>query len=144
MKLLDYKKMPPVAVLMQPFPYFAEPNATVAQVWELMKNYNVRHIPIKQKDRVVGIVSERDLRWMGNPSLALPAPDEIPVSHVMTFNPYLVEIDAPLTDVIKEMTERKIGAAIVVSADRLAGIVTVIDICRALGELLDSKFKYKN
>ena len=73
MKLLDYKKMPPIAALMQPFPYFAESKATVAEVWELMKSHNFRHIPIKQHDRVVGIVSERDLRWMGNPSLALPA-----------------------------------------------------------------------
>ena len=143
MKLLDYKKTPPVAALMQPFPYFAEPDTTVAQVLELMKSHHVRHLPIKQCDRVVGIISERDLRWMGNPSLALPASDEIPVRHVMTYNPYLVEIDTPLTTVISEMTERKIGAAIVISADRLAGIVTVIDICRALGELLDTKFKYK-
>ncbi len=141
MKLLDYKKMPPVAVLMQPFPYFAEPDTSVGQILELMKSHNVRHIPIKQNNRVVGIISERDLRWMGNPSLALPAADEIPVRHVMTFNPYIVEIDMPLTTVISEMTERKIGAAIVVSSGRLAGIVTVIDICRALGEILDSEFK---
>ncbi len=143
MRLLDYKKKPPVTVLMQPFPYFAEPDTPVAEILELMKNHNVRHIPIKQNDRVVGIISERDLRWMGNPAMALPATDEIPVRHVMTFNPYIVEIDTPLTTVISEMTERKIGAAIVVSSDRLAGIVTVIDICRALGELLDSEFKYR-
>ena len=144
MRLLDYKKMPPVAALMQPFPYFAEYNSSVAQVLALMKNHNVRHIPIKQDDRVVGIISERDLRWMGNPSLALPDTDEIPVSHVMTFNPYLVEIDTPLTTVITEMTERKIGAAIVVSSGKLAGIVTVIDLCRALRDLLDANFKYND
>ena len=144
MKLLDYKKLPPVAALMQPFPYFAEPDTTVARILELMTSHNVRHIPIKQHDRVIGIISERDLRWMGNPSLALPAADEIPVHHVMTFNPYIVELDTPLTTVISEMTERKIGAAIVVSSNKLAGIVTVIDICRALGELLDSEFKYKS
>ena len=144
MELLEYKKMPPVAALMNPFPYFAEYNSSVAQVLELMKSHNVRHIPIKQHDRVVGIISERDLRWMGNQSLALPDTGEIPVSHVMTFNPYLVEIDTPLTTVIAEMTKRKIGAAIVISSGRLAGIVTVIDICNALGDLLESEFKYKH
>ena len=144
MRLLDYKRMPPVAVLMQPFPYFAEPDTSVAQILELMKSHNVRHIPIKQHDRVVGIISERDLRWMDNQSLAVPAADEIPVLHVMTFNPYIVEIDTPLTTVISEMSERKIGAAIIVSSGRLAGIVTVIDICRALGEILDSEFKYRS
>lgn len=140
MKLLDYKQMPTVAALMQTFPYFAEPNTSVAHILKLMNSHNIRHVPVKQGDRVIGIVSERDLRWMSSPAIVLPVADEIPVHHVMTSNPYMVEITTPLTIVISEMTERKIGAAIVLSSGRLAGIVTVIDICRALGELLDSKF----
>ncbi len=140
MKLLDYKQMPTVAALMHPFPYFAEPDTSVARILELMNSYNIRHIPVKRGDRVVGIVSERDLRWMGSPAIVLPVTEEIPVHHVMTTNPYMVEITTPLTTVVFEMTERKIGAAIVLSSGRLAGIVTVIDICRALGELLNSEF----
>ena len=137
MKLLDYKQIPNVAALMQPFPYFAEPDTSVAQILELMKSHDIRHIPIKQGERVVGIVSERDLRWMRSPAIVLPVADEIPVHHVMTFNPYVVEMTTPLTTVISEMTEQKIGAAVVLSSGRLAGIVTVIDICRALGDLLE-------
>ena len=134
--------MPTVSALMQPFPYFAEPNTSVARILELMNSHNIRHIPIKQGDLVVGIVSERDLRWMGSPAIAMPVTDEIPVHHVMTPNPYVVEINTPLTTVIFGMTERKIGAAIVLSSGRLAGIVSVIDMCRALGELLESEFSY--
>lgn len=141
MRLLDYKQMPTVAALMQAFPYFAEPDTSVAYILKLMKTHNIRHIPIKSSDRIVGIVSERDLRWMGSPAIVLPVPDEIPVHHVMTPNPYVVDIDTPLTSVISEMTERKFGAVIVVSEGRLAGIVTTIDICRALGELLQSQFR---
>ena len=137
MKLLNSKQVPTVAALMQPFPYFAESDASVAQILELMKSHDIRHIPIKQGERVVGIVSERDLRWMRSPAIVLPVADEIPVYHVMTFNPYVVEMTTPLTTVISEMTEQKIGAAVVLSSGRLAGIVTVIDICRALGDLLE-------
>ena len=140
MNLLDRAKAPTVASLMHSFPYFAEPNTSVAEIRELMNSHNIRHIPVKQKDSVMGIVSERDLRWMSSPSITLPVAEEIPVHHVMTFNPYTVEINEPLTTVISEMTERKIGAAIVVSSGKLVGIVTVIDICRALGELLESEF----
>jgi len=141
MKLLDYKQMPSVAVLMQPFPYFAEPDTSVVQIRELMKSHNIRHIPIKQGEHIVGIISERDLRPMDNSAIMPPMTDEIPVRNVMTLNPYVVEIDTPLTTVIFEMTERKIGAVIVLSSGRLAGMVTVIDICRALGELLNSEFR---
>jgi CBS domain-containing protein len=142
MKLLDYKRMPTVAALMQPFPYFAEPNASVAHILELMHDHSIRHIPIKQGDLVVGIISERDLRWMKSPAIAIPAADEIPVHHVMTYNPYVVDIDSPLTTVVSKMTEEKIGAAIVTSSGRLAGIITVIDLCRALAELLDTEFSH--
>ncbi|WP_144054359.1 HPP family protein [Pleurocapsa sp. PCC 7319] len=140
MTLLDHKRMPTVATLMQPFPYFAELNDSVARILELMHDHNIRHIPIKQGDRVIGIISERDLRWMKSPAIVIPAADEIPVHHVMTYNPYVVDINTPLTTVISRITKEKIGAAIVTSSGRLAGIVTVIDLCRALAELLDTEF----
>ena len=143
MKLLNYEQMPTVAALMQPFPYFAEPKDSVAHIIKLMEDHSIRHIPIKQGDQVVGIISERDLRWMKSPAIVMPDADEIPVHHVMTFNPYVVDINTPLTSVVSEMTEKKIGAAIVTSSGRLVGIVTVIDLCRALGELLESEFSVR-
>ena len=140
MKLSDYNQMPTVAAIMKPFPYFAHPEDSVAHILELMKQQDIRHIPIKQGERVVGIISERDLRWMGSPALVLPDPEEIPVHYVQVNNPYTVEITTSLNRVLQEMSERKIGAAVVVKSGQLAGIVTVTDICRALAELLESRF----
>ncbi len=142
MKLLDHHRMPTVATLMQPFPYFAEPNTSVADILKLMHDHDIRHIPIKQSDLVVGIISERDLRWMKSPAIAIPAADEILVQHVMTYNPYVVDINTSLITVVSKMTEDKIGAAIVTSSGRLAGIVTVIDLCRALAELLATQYSH--
>lgn len=136
MKLLDYKQTPSVAALMHPFPYFAESDTSVVQIRELMKSHNIRHVPIMQNESVVGIISERDLCRLDNSATLVPITEEIPVRNVMTLNPYVVEIDTPLKIVISEMTKRKIGAAVIISADKLVGIITVIDICRALGELL--------
>ena len=140
MKLSDYQQMPTVVALMKPFPYFAEPDEPVARVLTLMKQHNIRHVPIKQEGRVVGIVSERDLRWMGSPAIVLPDPEEIPIHYVQVNNPYTVEITTPLNTVLQEMASRKIGAAVVVKSGELAGIVTVTDICRMLAELLESRF----
>lgn len=141
MKLLDYEQMPSIAVLMQPFPYFAEPDTSVMQIRELMKSHNIRHIPIKQEEKIIGIISERDLRQIEHLDLVLPMTQKIPARSIMKRNPYVVEIDTSLTTVIFEMTERKIGAVIVLSSGNLVGIVTLIDLCRALGELLDSEFR---
>ena len=166
--LLDYKKMPTVAALMRPFPYYAEPHTSVARIIELMNNHQIRHVPIKQgaqpkgqgvssdhhltttgnnssspdSQRIIGIVSERDLRWLGNSKLDLPVSHEIPVCHIMTYHPYVADINTPLATVVEEMTKQKIGAAIVTKSDRLAGIVTVIDVCRAFAEILKSEFSH--
>ncbi len=140
MKLSDYNQMPTVAALMKSLPYFARPDDTVAQIDRLMKQHDIRHVPIKQGEQVVGIISERDLRWMRSPALLLPDPEEIPVAHVQVNNPYTVEITTPLNIVLQEMSERKIGAAVVVKSGELAGIVTVTDICSALAEVLTAQF----
>ncbi len=140
MKLSDYNQMPTVAALMKSLPYFARPDDTVAQVDRLMKEHDIRHVPIKQGEQVVGIISERDLRWMRSPALLLPDPEEVPVAHVQVNNPYTVEITTPLNTVLQEMSERKIGAAVVVKSGKLVGIVTVTDICRALAEVLTAQF----
>ena len=60
----------------------------------------------------------------------------------MTYNPYVVDINTSLITVVSKMTEDKIGAAIVTSSGRLAGIVTVIDLCRALAELLATQYSH--
>ena len=140
MKLSDYNQMPTVAAIMKPCPYFAQPEESVAHLLKLMKQHDIRHVPIQKGGRVVGIVSERDLRWMGSPAIVLPDPEEIPIVHVQTNSPYTVEITTPLNTVVQEMAERKIGAAVVVKSGELVGIVTVIDICRVLAGLLESQF----
>jgi len=140
MKLSNYQQMPTVAALMKPFPYFARPDEPVAKLLTMMKQHKIRHVPIKQDERVVGIVSERDLRWMGNPAIVLPDPEEIPIAHVQVHSPYTVEITTPLNTVVQEMASRKIGAAVVVKSGQLVGIVTVTDICRRFAELLESRF----
>ena len=140
MKLSDYNQMPTVAAIMKPCSYFAQPDEPVAHLLKLMKQHNIRHVPIQREGRVVGIVSERDLRWMGSPAIVLPDPEEIPIAHVQVNSPYTVEINTPLNKVLQEMAERKIGAAVVVKSGKLVGIVTVTDICRVLAEILSSQF----
>ena len=140
MKRADYKQMPTVEAIMKPLPYFAQPADSVARVLALMKEHDIRHVPIKQEGRVVGIVSERDLRWMALPAIVLPDPEEITVEHVQVNSPYTVEITTPLDKVLQEMASRKLGATIVVKSGELVGIVTVTDICRMLAELLAARF----
>jgi CBS domain-containing protein len=131
MKLADYDHMPSVAALMTPFPHFVRPGDPVTRALALMKEHGIRHVPVREGDRVVGIVSERDLRGRD---------DSATVGDVQVSSPYTVELGAPLAHVLREMAARRIGTAVVVRAEKLAGIVTVTDVCLALATLLESRF----
>jgi CBS domain-containing protein len=140
MRLSDYDHMPPVAAVMTTFPYFARPDDPVSRALELMEAHQIRHLPVKDSDRVVGVVSQRDVRWLTNPVLPRPDPEKVRVRDVQSGDPYTVELGTPLSTVMSVMAERKLGTAVVVRSGKLAGIVTVTDVCRALGELLEARF----
>jgi CBS domain-containing protein len=138
--LAQHRHMPPVSTLMTPFPYFVRPDEPVARVLALMRQHGIRHVPVKQEDRVVGLISEGDLRWLTNPVGGAVDPETVRVRDVQVPPPYAVELSAPLGPVLLEMARRHVGSAIVLRSGRLAGIVTETDVCRALGLVLERRF----
>jgi len=54
----------------------------------------------------------------------------------MSPSPFTVSSDASLAEVCAEMAEHKYGCAVVLQRDKVIGIFTTVDACRALGELL--------
>ena len=140
MDLAQHRHMPPVSTLMTPFPYFVRPDEPVARVLALMREHGIRHVPVKQEDRVVGLISEGDLRWLSSPAAGGVDPAAVRVRDVQVPPPYVVELNAPLGPVLLEMARRHVGSAIVLRSGRLAGIVTETDVCRAFGLVLERRF----
>jgi CBS domain-containing protein len=132
--------MPPVSALMTPVPYFVRPDEPVSRVLDLMREHDIRHVPVKQEDRVVGLISETDVRWLTSPRGAGVDPESVRVREVPVPPPYSVDLGAPLGPVLLEMARLHVGSAIVLRSGRLAGIVTETDICRALGAVLERRF----
>ena len=89
MDLKQFGRMPPVSAAMTPFPHFVDRNEPAARIEQIMSEHSVRHIPVKNGDEIVGIVSQRDLLRLVNP--ALPAADKsrIRADHIMTPDPYV-------------------------------------------------------
>jgi acetoin utilization protein AcuB len=140
MDLAQHRHMPPVSTLMTPFPYFVHPDEPVARVLALMREHDIRHVPVKEEDRVVGLISETDVRWLTSPRGARVDPESVRVREVPVPPPYSVELTAPLGPVLLEMARLHVGSAIVLRSGRLAGIVTETDVCRALGSVLERRF----
>ena len=139
-----YKKMPSVGSVMTPFPFFADAAEPVAKIERLMRKHKIRHVPVQRDGEVIGIVSERDLHHLR--SQAAPERDKtvLLAADAMVPNPYMVAFDTPLSEVASEMNRRRIGSALVVRQGKLAGILSVMDICRILANVLDAEFPVKN
>jgi acetoin utilization protein AcuB len=135
-----YKKIPYVGSVMTPFPHFVDTDDPVTEVEHLMAEHGIRHIPVQQNGRVVGIVAQQDLYHLLDRFLPETDKDRIRARDIMLDEPYIVAFDTPLNEVALEMAKRHIGSAIVLHHEKLAGILSATDICRILAEILESEF----
>ena len=105
-----------------------------------MDEHHIRHIPVQQDGRVVGIISERDLYRLLERFLTQAQKEQIRARDIMIADPYVVSFDAPLNEIALEMAKRHIGSVIVLHHEKLAGIVSATDICRILAEIFEAEF----
>ena len=102
---------------------------------DVMNLGRIRHLPVvDEDDRVVGIVSQRDLfrgalaRALGYGAHAQQRLlGQLLVKEVMTNDPISIAPDASLAEAARLMLERKIGALVVLEDERLVGILTEAD-----------------
>jgi acetoin utilization protein AcuB len=108
------------------------PGESARRAWELMRDRRIRHLPVVVDGRLVGVLSDRDLRpVLLSPGLAGAAVGELMSEDVTTITPGSAVEDAASLLVVK-----KIGCLPVVEGGRLAGIVTETDLLAVLVELL--------
>lgn len=105
----------------------------------LMRAARIRHLPVVDEGRVVGIVSQRDLffnalvRALGFGSAARDRMlDSIVVKEVMTEDVVTTTPDVEVRVAAKVMVDRKIGCLPVVDAEALVGILSESDIVSAV------------
>ena len=123
------------------------PEASVAEALTLCRKRRIRHIPILDEGRLVGIVSDRDLRdaspTLGDPERARIL-QEIRVADVMSREVITVDPQDSIENAAQQMYELKIeslpvvaegavaGAGSTVGEEEVLGIVTSSDVMRAL------------
>lgn len=134
------KHIPAMGSAMTPFPYFVAVDDSLLRARTLMVEHEVRHLPVKDGARLVGVVTDGGIKRALDPDLGLPPKDELFVRDVFVPNAYVVDIGQPLDRVLQHMAEHHIGSALVTKAGRLAGIFTSTDACRLFAECLRSFF----
>jgi len=100
---------------------------------DLMKSHSIRHLPVVEGQRLIGFVTEGDIRQVFLVSLF----EELKLEEVMIEDPITVTADTEIEEAAKIIYYNKIGGLPVVDdEDRLVGIITVADIMAAFIELM--------
>lgn len=111
-------------------------DARVLEARELMTEHDIRHLPVTDDGRLVGVVTQRDIALVLDPALDVPFHEELRVRTVCLLDAYVVEPETPLDAVVAEMARRRIGSALVARSGRLLGIFTATDACRLFATAL--------
>ena len=120
-----------------PNPITAEENMPIGDVQRLMADHGVRHLPVVRDGRVVGVISDRDVRVVLG--LSIEHQQQVRAGDVMAVDPLTVSAATPLDEVAYARSDRKVGSAIVNDEQgELLGIFTATDALNALIEVTRS------
>jgi acetoin utilization protein AcuB len=132
-----------VADIMISSPVTVTPRNAIRTAINLMREGGYRRLPVVDRGRLVGIITDRDLRRAANSPFVVREQwydnfilDHIEVGSCMTPNPLTIEPNAPIAEAARLMRNHKIGGLPVVTDGQLVGIITETDLLDFLIELL--------
>ena len=119
------------------------PQETLRDAVNLLRTNRIRHLPVVDGSRLVGIVTDRDIKRATPSVLSGVGREEYDrvlattkVERLMTREPITVTPKSRLKAAIEIFIERRVGALPVVEDGLLVGILTDVDILRVAHDLL--------
>jgi acetoin utilization protein AcuB len=118
------------------------PDDPLTHAADVMRKHRFNHLPVMDGGKLVGILSDTDLR---NVSLASDRPSgpgdpnlkERKVREVMKTEVWSLTPDDAVEDALLIIQRKKFGALPVLEGDRLVGIITKLDMINAFIDVLD-------
>ena len=108
-----------------------------------LKRFNIRHLPVVKGDRVVGIVSDRDVKKAAPSPFDYPTAEEfraftsaVAIKEIMTKEVVTVAPLTPIEEAASLMSQKRIGALPVVQDGRLVGMLTETDVLDVITEMM--------
>jgi CBS domain-containing protein len=115
----------PVRTLLRREPVALAPSATILDAARLMRDQRVSSVLVLDGNRLVGILTDRDLR---NRVLAAGLDPQRPVAEIQTANPLTVDVNTTAFDAMLLMARMKLNHVPVLDGTRVVGMVTSTDV----------------
>ena len=117
------------------------PKDSLQKVMSLLRRRDIRSVPVVENGRLIGIVTDRDVRQVAPAYPLFRDEDEIhrytenlTVTAAMTADPMTIAPDASLVEAAKVLETYRISSMPVVDDRRLVGMLTVTDVLRVFVE----------
>jgi acetoin utilization protein AcuB len=133
------KAVPQISHYMTTHPHSVGVDQSISKADKMMKEFKIRHLPVMENAKLIGIISDRDIKSV----MAFKDinPEVTTVSEIVIEDPYIVKPSSLLSDVCAEMCLHKYGSALVVDNNKLVGIFTWVDALGAVSELFEGRLK---
>jgi acetoin utilization protein AcuB len=126
--------------------FTTRPDRKLFEAVDLMAEHRIRHVPVVDGDRLVGILSDRDVRnalprgadLRSNVDADCRASLSRPAGEVMTRHPFTIPHDFSIHEAAEIMCREKISALPVIEDGRMTGILSAEDLLWALMQLTNS------
>jgi len=115
-------------------PVTVTPSETLAVAQERLRSGGFRQLPVVDQGRLVGIITDRDLRRHGRHIVAK-------VQSAMTTELLTVTPETPIEEAARLLLQHKIGGLPVVQSEKLVGIISTTDLLQTLVDLVSDKGK---
>jgi acetoin utilization protein AcuB len=111
-------------------PVTVSPNETLAQAQKKLRGGGFRQLPVIDDRRLIGIITDRDIRRHGRHSIAAR------VQSVMTNEVITALPNMPIEEAARLLLHHKVGALPVLERNELVGIISTSDILQAFVDLV--------
>jgi len=127
-------------------PVAAAPTTSIKAAWKLLQDRKIRHLPVLDAGKMVGIVTDRDLRRvLPSPATSLEIHelnyllDKITVNEVMTKDVITTTPFTPIPHAARTLLRNRIGALPVIEGGALVGILSQTDVLEALTSMAETQ-----
>ena len=127
-------------------PITIPPEMSIHDALALLKKERIRRAPVTRGDKMVGIISDKDLlNASPSPATSLSVWElnyllsKLTVGEVMTRQVITVAEDTPIEEAARIMADNKIGGLPVMKGERIVGIITETDLFKILLELMGAR-----